>query len=72
MVTAIDARCSEPAPMPMATGVNPAIIDKRSHENWAQANTVGFKNGFAHRHPCRQQAVRIVHLQDSILLHDSQ
>jgi hypothetical protein len=25
MVTAIEARCSEPAPMPMATGISPAI-----------------------------------------------
>src|SRR5262249_40258559 len=27
MVTAIDARCSEPAPSPIATGIRPAIIE---------------------------------------------
>src|SRR5690349_10584358 len=27
IVTAIDARCSEPAPIPIATGINPATIE---------------------------------------------
>src|SRR5207302_9700823 len=45
---------------------------KRGHQNRTQAHAVGFENRLSQGHPGGAQAVRVVHLQNSVFLHNAQ
>ena len=50
MVTAIEARCSEPAPIPMATGMSPAMIESVVMRIGRSAYTIRLQNCISHGH----------------------
>ena len=72
IVTAIDARCSEPAPIPMATGIRPATIESVVIKIGRRRTRFRLKDGFAHGHATGAKSICVVNLQDSIFLYDSQ